>query len=160
MSDLRPCPRCSRHVDASERACPFCSGALAGASPGKVRLVSRRELTRAAVFAGAALLAGACGGPSAPADDLDAPDDSSGSESQGTDLSHASDDGSGGAREEATEETEADAEARREAEARMRAVEEEQRRLMEDQRRHPHRQCTPEGICPPYGAPPMPDALV
>ena len=157
MSDLRPCPRCSRHVEASERACPFCDGELTGALPGRVRLVSRRELTRAAIFGAAALLAGACGASSAPAEEPD--DDSAGGESQEeSELAHDSDDGSG---DDTTGETEAEAEARRlrEAEEQMRALQEEQRRLMEDQR-YRHRECTPEGICPPYGAPPMPDALV
>jgi hypothetical protein len=159
MSDLRPCPRCSRHVEASERACPFCDGELTGARPGKLRLVSRRELTRAAIFAGAALFAGACGSPSAPAEELD--DDSAGGESQEESaLAHDSDDGSG-SNDAVREETEAEADARRARE------EEEQRRLLlqqeeelNDRLRRRHRQCTPEGICPPYGAPPVPDALV
>ena len=147
MSDLRPCPRCSRHVEASERACPFCDGELTGALPGRVRLVSRRELTRAAIFGAAALLAGACGASSAPTEEPD--DDSAGGESQEeSELAHDSDDGSG---DDTTGETE--------AEEQMRALQEEQRRLMEDQR-YRHRQCTPEGVCPPYGAPPTPDALV
>lgn len=168
MSDLRPCPRCSRHVDASERACPFCDAELAGALPGKLRLVSRRELTRAAIFAGAALLAGACGVSSTPSDELDEHDehdDSAGGETEETtDLSHASDDGSG-ARGSGDEESEAEAEARRrrEAEAGLQQLREaeEQRRRWEDERRERNRRlCTPEGVCPPYGAPPVPDALV
>lgn len=40
--------------------CPFCR-AEAAVEPGAVRPVGRRDLTRAAIFAGAALLAG-CGG--------------------------------------------------------------------------------------------------
>jgi hypothetical protein len=68
MNDLRPCPECRRHVRVDETACPFCTAALAPASPPALPV---GRLTRAAVFtAGAALVAGAaCGGKSAPAQD-------------------------------------------------------------------------------------------
>jgi hypothetical protein len=60
MSDLEPCPACRRHVRVDESACPFCGGALEASAP---RSLAAGRLTRAAVFAGAAL-AGAtgCGG--------------------------------------------------------------------------------------------------
>ncbi len=49
MDPLRPCLACSRHVRASERACPFCGAAL----PERVEraLVARGRLGRAAIFA-------------------------------------------------------------------------------------------------------------
>ncbi len=31
MSHLVPCPACNRHVDVTERACPFCASALPAA---------------------------------------------------------------------------------------------------------------------------------
>jgi hypothetical protein len=69
MSDLRPCPRCRRHVRIDERACPFCAAALA---PGAPPVLPVGRLTRAAVFsAGAALAGAACGGKSAPAQEPD-----------------------------------------------------------------------------------------
>lgn len=50
---LIPCPHCDRHVRDDEAACPFCDRRLrAGA----------RGLTRAAVIAGAALIAPGCSG--------------------------------------------------------------------------------------------------
>jgi hypothetical protein len=58
MSDLRPCPQCRRHVRIAEPKCPFCAAELELA-PARPLPVGR--LTRAAVFAGAAL-ASACGG--------------------------------------------------------------------------------------------------
>ncbi|MCB9570480.1 MAG: hypothetical protein H6709_00165 [Kofleriaceae bacterium] len=72
MSDLAPCPACHRHVRVDEPACPFCGGETPAATP---RPASRTRLSRAAVFAGAALAAGGaatsagCGGKAKPADD-------------------------------------------------------------------------------------------
>jgi hypothetical protein len=59
MSQLRPCPHCSRHTRVCEAVCPFCGGALPeceAAPPGN----SRGRLSRATLFAvGATLLGGA-----------------------------------------------------------------------------------------------------
>ena len=54
---LRPCPSCLRHVAAADRACPFCGAATVG-SP--VTSALPAKLTRAAIFATAALGAPAC----------------------------------------------------------------------------------------------------
>lgn len=60
---LVPCPGCSRHVRASDIACPFCAIAVASrlgqvAAPA----LPRRQIPRAALFAfGAATVAGAAG---------------------------------------------------------------------------------------------------
>ncbi len=62
MDELIGCPHCRRHARFTERACPFCGGALEGAMPGVVNAVSRREITRGAIVLGAAALVGACGG--------------------------------------------------------------------------------------------------
>jgi len=60
MSELRPCPACQRHAAIEESSCPFCAAPLPAAEP-RPRL--RGRLSRAAVFAGAALAAtAACGG--------------------------------------------------------------------------------------------------
>ena len=52
MSDARllPCPSCARHVRVSEKACPFCSGALSLTAPPLTRTPIAR-LSRAALFA-------------------------------------------------------------------------------------------------------------
>lgn len=162
---LSPCPSCARHVAAADHSCPFCGASTEGARPGPVRLVSRRELTRAAIFAGAALFAGACGGPEITYDNEEG---SSGGDSiDGDGFAHDSDDGSGG-----DSRVDRDEAARREALAReeeeRRRQQEEIERVYEERRRledemHGRRRggsCTPEGICPPYGAPPIRDALV
>ena len=66
MSELRPCEGCRRHVAIEDGACPFCGttreveGAAAATKLGR--------LSRAAVFAGAALATSACGGSKAKAD--------------------------------------------------------------------------------------------
>lgn len=65
MTDLRPCSGCRRHVAIGERVCPFCSAALAAAVP-RDPLLGR--MSRAAVFAGAALASTACGGKKAKSD--------------------------------------------------------------------------------------------
>lgn len=66
MSALHECPSCARHVRVDEPVCPFCTGSLERARPGRVHLVSRSELTRLAVVVGAALLAAACDGAAEP----------------------------------------------------------------------------------------------
>lgn len=66
MEALTPCTRCSRHVRSSEPDCPFCGAPLA-ARPAPATSAPRvGRLTRAAIFAGAAIIAPACGGASAP----------------------------------------------------------------------------------------------
>jgi hypothetical protein len=60
MSQLRPCPHCSRHHRVCEPVCPFCGVTLpqckGAPSPG----ASRGRMSRATLFAaGAALLSGA-----------------------------------------------------------------------------------------------------
>lgn len=168
MIELSPCPSCARHVSAEAAACPFCGAGVTGARPGPTRLVSRRELTRAAIFAGAALWAGACGPAEIAYDDED---DTAGGDSPdgsgGSGFSRGVDDGSSRGSRLSEEEEEAarrDALAREEEEARRREAE-EHRRLFEEQRQLEERYqrrggCTPEGICPPYGAPPVRDLVV
>src|SRR5688572_9257954 len=76
MASLAPCPRCSRHVRASETSCPFCSTALdARPEPacvevpstwfaGRAEIMSFRQ--RTGVAAVAALLATGCCATSVP----------------------------------------------------------------------------------------------
>ena len=59
MKQLAPCKECRRHVDVRSAACPFC---LAPRAPSEPRDVRFRRVSRAGVFAGAALVASACGG--------------------------------------------------------------------------------------------------
>jgi hypothetical protein len=66
MRQLQPCSECQRHVASSETKCPFCGAAIV-AEPARTLPLGR--LSRAAVFAGAALATSACGGTKAkPAD--------------------------------------------------------------------------------------------
>jgi hypothetical protein len=58
MSDLHPCPECERHVRSSDVKCPFCRATIDARSPDR----RAGRLSRAAAFAGAALLGVACGG--------------------------------------------------------------------------------------------------
>jgi len=58
MAELRPCAECRRHVSVDERECPFCSAALTAVVPTRVVL---GRVSRAAVFASAALATTACG---------------------------------------------------------------------------------------------------
>lgn len=76
---LRPCPGCTRHVRASESACPFCAATLPSLAEGEPSETSVRAGSRHAVMFGVAagaiaistaLLGTACaayGGP-APVD--------------------------------------------------------------------------------------------
>lgn len=59
MTDLRPCPDCQRHVAIAEPACPFCGHSLA---PGVPHDPPLGRMSRAAVFATAAIAGTACGG--------------------------------------------------------------------------------------------------
>lgn len=58
MHYLQACPECERHVRARDAKCPFCGATVEARS--QVRRPGR--LSRAAAFAGAALLGVACGG--------------------------------------------------------------------------------------------------
>jgi len=55
---LEPCAACQRHVAITEPACPFCSEPLDAKPP---RSSTLGRVSRAAVFAGAALATAACG---------------------------------------------------------------------------------------------------
>ncbi len=59
MSQLLPCGECRRHVAVTDSACPFCGAAREVTAPTATRL---GRMSRAAVFAGAALATSACGG--------------------------------------------------------------------------------------------------
>lgn len=78
MSELRPCNDCGRHVRSADPECPFCGAELApdASPPGSARVATR--LTRAAIFAGAALLAPACGSGSSETSQQDQVEQTSG----------------------------------------------------------------------------------
>jgi hypothetical protein len=65
MGELRPCVECRRHVSIEAVSCPFC-GAARDEEPAAALRLGR--MSRAAVFAGAALASTACGGSKAKAD--------------------------------------------------------------------------------------------
>ncbi len=71
MSQLLPCPSCSRHVRRSESGCPFCGSALAlEGVPERAQPMQR--LGRAATFAFGAAIAtsvAGCGGATTPGTD-------------------------------------------------------------------------------------------
>jgi len=71
MLDLRPCTACQRHVAITEAACPFCSASLVETEP---RSMPLGRLSRAALFAGAALATAACGGKAKPDPNLNTND--------------------------------------------------------------------------------------
>jgi hypothetical protein len=65
MTRLLPCPSCHRHVRVDSQSCPFCAAAVAFESEPPAPAPALGRLTRAAVFAGAALVstaAAGCGG--------------------------------------------------------------------------------------------------
>lgn len=57
MSALVPCPACSRHVRASEAACPFCSAELPSSLAARAVPAAPRRLERLAAFTFAATVA-------------------------------------------------------------------------------------------------------
>jgi hypothetical protein len=57
---LEPCPTCHRHIADDEVHCPFCGAAHVEREPRAMRMIAGRW-SRAAIFAGGALLAPACG---------------------------------------------------------------------------------------------------
>jgi len=63
MAELKPCTQCNRHVAITEVECPFCHARLELAASPASRL---GRVSRAAVFAGAALATAACGGKKTP----------------------------------------------------------------------------------------------
>jgi len=58
MTQLRICDACSRHVFASEKACPFCSAPLGEALPRTIGQRLRRGMSRAQLLAVAAAVSG------------------------------------------------------------------------------------------------------
>jgi hypothetical protein len=62
---LIPCPACSRHVRASDAACPFCAAALDRPSSGPGQ-AARVAVALAAALAASASLAACYGGPPHP----------------------------------------------------------------------------------------------
>ena len=71
---LLPCPSCTRHVRASETACPFCAAALVARVTSTPARSPNKRLSRAALFAlgASAAAVAACSGsvtPGAPAGD-------------------------------------------------------------------------------------------
>jgi hypothetical protein len=58
MNECDPCPACHRHVRRRDPECPFCGAVVARS--GEPRR-SRGRVSRAAAFAGAAMLGLACG---------------------------------------------------------------------------------------------------
>jgi hypothetical protein len=65
MEALTPCTGCARHIRSSESECPFCATPLAARAAPPTGGPRVGRLTRAAIFAGAALIAPACGGATA-----------------------------------------------------------------------------------------------
>jgi hypothetical protein len=70
MSELVPCGECRRHVSVGDAACPFCGTAREVSAPAAPRGTLSR-MSRAAVFAGAALATTACGGNKPKAETVD-----------------------------------------------------------------------------------------
>ncbi|MDB4928698.1 MAG: hypothetical protein JWM10_1182 [Myxococcaceae bacterium] len=62
---LAPCPGCSRHVRASDAACPFCAAALDRPASGAAQ-ATRVAVALAAALAASASLAACYGGPPHP----------------------------------------------------------------------------------------------
>lgn len=90
MSVLVPCPSCSRHVRAAERACPFCAAALPADLGAHAVPAATRRLDRLAVFTFAASIAAAgCGGKT-ETPDVDQVDGGSSSGSSGSSSSSGS----------------------------------------------------------------------
>jgi hypothetical protein len=58
MSQLLPCPQCSRHHRVCEPVCPFCGGALPACS-GATAMNTHDRMSRAMLFASGAVLLGA-----------------------------------------------------------------------------------------------------
>ncbi|MCB9597408.1 MAG: hypothetical protein H6719_32080 [Sandaracinaceae bacterium] len=156
---LGPCPSCDRHVRLPSPTCPFCGAVATGAVAGLLRPVTRRELTRAAIFAGAALIVG-CG--SADERETETTDDRT---SGGDDTTFTDDE-----EEDTREVWIADADAGTDAglpDAGLPDAGVDQQQLLFDPEDDPrrHRQlprCVTEGTCPapPYGAPPADVTIV
>ena len=58
MSELSPGPSCNRHVRVADPVCPFCAAALPARAAAAGRALPRGRLSRAAIFAAGATLAG------------------------------------------------------------------------------------------------------
>jgi hypothetical protein len=138
MSALVPCLECGRHARIDEPRCPFCGAArVAEDRVPTVRRYTRAGLTRAAVLAGATLLAPACGGPESGEDRT---------EGHGTGGGELTTEDEGGSEDQAGG-------VGIDAGADAGPSQEELLRQMNEQRGGGG-ECTPEGLCPPYGAPP------
>lgn len=68
MNELLPCGECRRHVAVTASTCPFCGATREASTPASARL---GRLSRAAVFAGAALATTACGGKKPKSEPVD-----------------------------------------------------------------------------------------
>ena len=90
MTDpLSICPSCTRHIRASESACPFCDTVLD--APLRIPPDTNRRLGRAAAFVfGAAIAVSACG------DDVTINDDGSGGSADGGNGQGGDAEGGGG----------------------------------------------------------------
>ena len=101
MSQLSPCPGCSRHVKVAERVCPFCARDLPAQPVAAVTPPGRPRMSRAAAFALGATMVGAAACSSStpkttPDGNADAPTTDAGPEA-GTGGGGAGGGGAGGA---------------------------------------------------------------
>lgn len=153
MGKLSPCAQCRRHVRADEATCPFCGSEVTTAEPVPSRPALR--LTRAALFAGATLLAPACGGHQHHDKDHSHDRDAEQDTTQDTAVSQA-DAGPAQTPEEAADPKRT----AEEQEEQRRRLQEAEERLLEEENYRRGGECTPDGQCPPYGAPPSLDDRV
>ncbi len=95
MNALRPCTDCGRHVRTDSPACPFCGADVAPEPERSCGAAIARGLTRAAIFAGAALLMPACGGSEVEREQVEETSGGGGGETLGTQTTDTATDGSG-----------------------------------------------------------------
>ena len=162
MSALVACAACHRHARVAEPACPFCGASLAGLHSPAVRRVSRRELTRTAVFAGAALLLGV--GCHSDGDEREVESDGTGggerSDGERRDFSSDRDTGEGRDTRVTTDETQEEVVVETDEDRERRRAQDEME-LERDHRRNRHQGCDEPGcMAMPYGAPPSRDQVV
>ncbi|HJL18388.1 MAG TPA: hypothetical protein RMH99_22180 [Sandaracinaceae bacterium LLY-WYZ-13_1] len=161
MTTLVPCSNCDRHVARDGAACPFCGASAQGSPTGPV--LGRRQLTRAAVFFGAAVLTG-CGGSAAGRDETTGDGTTRGGGTTGGDatdgggddgFAHASDDGPSGSGGDGADTTDGGA---GDDDAGGSGDPDDPQLVLDPIEEHPGGgPCTPDGQCPPYGAPPLLD---
>lgn len=169
---LRPCLRCDRHVHPGA-PCPFCGETASGSAARAVRRVSRRDFTRDAIAGTAAVLVLGC----SPDEPKPPPDDT-------TTGGEDADDGDEVVVVQSDSDTDSDTDGDSEAAVDPRAnlpadpcaplpntvladvdpetaehIRQERQNdcfVQERERNYRNRpSCTPEGICPPYGTPPI-----